>query len=123
MKIKKGRDREIESYSAFFDNAKGSSTGLADALHGRNVSDVFVCGLATDVCVGKLKRERQAELTMYRLPSAPSPFCQEVGAVARFGARTRQPVRGRPECLPERLQPGVVAPPTLWASSDRLSSP
>ena len=59
IQIKKGRNREIESYSAFFDNAKGSSTGLADELHARNVSDVFVCGLATDVCVGEMRRERQ----------------------------------------------------------------
>ncbi|XP_037070768.1 nicotinamidase-like [Pollicipes pollicipes] len=50
--IKKGYDPEIDSYSAFFDNAKISDTGLSRQLRQRGVTDVFVCGIATDVCVG-----------------------------------------------------------------------
>ena len=50
--IKKGHNPEIDSYSAFFDNAKLSDTGLSRQLRQRGVTDVFVCGIATDVCVG-----------------------------------------------------------------------
>ncbi|XP_043212015.1 nicotinamidase-like, partial [Amphibalanus amphitrite] len=50
--IKKGHNPEIDSYSAFFDNAKISDTGLSRQLRQRGVTDVFVCGIATDVCVG-----------------------------------------------------------------------
>jgi len=50
--IKKGYNPEIDSYSAFFDNAKISDTGLSRQLRQRGVTDVFVCGIATDICVG-----------------------------------------------------------------------
>jgi nicotinamidase/pyrazinamidase len=44
-------DKEIDSYSGFFDNGKKKATGLAPYLAGRNVSSVFVAGLAADYCV------------------------------------------------------------------------
>ena len=44
---------DIDSYSAFFDNAKLSKTCLEERVKKEGVSDVFVCGIATDVCVGK----------------------------------------------------------------------
>jgi nicotinamidase/pyrazinamidase len=47
----KGTDREIDSYSAFFDNGHRKSTGMGDYLKERCVRDVYVCGLATDYCV------------------------------------------------------------------------
>lgn len=46
----KGFDIGIDSYSGFIDEKK-NSTGLADKLRGDEVTDVYVCGLATDVCV------------------------------------------------------------------------
>ncbi|MGC9034818.1 MAG: bifunctional nicotinamidase/pyrazinamidase [Verrucomicrobiia bacterium] len=49
--IQKGTDPEIDSYSAFFDNARKKETGLADYLKAKNVSDIYVIGLATDYCV------------------------------------------------------------------------
>ena len=49
--FRKGIDRKIDSYSAFFDNAKRRSTGLADYLRQQSVNDIFICGLATDYCV------------------------------------------------------------------------
>lgn len=49
--VRKGMDREIDSYSGFADNAKGRATGLAGLLRERGVSEVFVAGLATDYCV------------------------------------------------------------------------
>lgn len=48
--IRKGMDRKVDSYSAFYDN-DGSSVGLGGYLRDRNVGEVYVCGLATDYCV------------------------------------------------------------------------
>jgi nicotinamidase/pyrazinamidase len=47
----KGTDPAIDSYSGFFDNGHRKSTGLGDYLRARGVTDVYVCGLATDYCV------------------------------------------------------------------------
>jgi nicotinamidase/pyrazinamidase len=47
----KGTDRNIDSYSAFFDNGHRKSTGLGDYLRERGVTDLYVLGLATDYCV------------------------------------------------------------------------
>ena len=49
--FQKGTDPEIDSYSGFFDNNRGRSTGLGDYLNGRGIGTVYVCGLATDYCV------------------------------------------------------------------------
>lgn len=47
----KGTDPELDSYSAFFDNAKLKSTGLGDYLKEKGVKQVYLVGLATDYCV------------------------------------------------------------------------
>ena len=47
----KGTDPSIDSYSAFFDNARQRSTGLADYLRAQGAEEVIVLGLATDYCV------------------------------------------------------------------------
>jgi len=53
--IRKGSDPGVDSYSGFRENhgPHGSrpSTGLAGWLRERGVDEVFVCGLARDVCV------------------------------------------------------------------------
>ena len=49
--IRKGANRHVDSYSAFFENDRRTPTGLAGYLRERNVARVFVCGLATDFCV------------------------------------------------------------------------
>jgi nicotinamidase/pyrazinamidase len=49
--FRKGMDKNIDSYSGFFDNGKRKSTGLAPYLKGRDVTSVFVAGLAADFCV------------------------------------------------------------------------
>lgn len=49
--VPKGTDANIDSYSGFFDNGHRKSTGLADYLRSKGVTDVFVCGIATDFCV------------------------------------------------------------------------
>jgi nicotinamidase/pyrazinamidase len=49
--IRKGFRREIDSYSAFFENDKRTRTGLAGYLRERGFERVFVVGLAFDFCV------------------------------------------------------------------------
>ncbi len=49
--FRKGMDTEIDSYSGFYDNGKRKNTGMSGYLKDRNVSEVFVCGLAADYCV------------------------------------------------------------------------
>jgi nicotinamidase/pyrazinamidase len=49
--FRKGTDRGIDSYSGFFDNGHRKRTGLGGYLKDRGVTDVHVCGLATDYCV------------------------------------------------------------------------
>lgn len=47
----KGTDATIDSYSGFFDNGKRKATGLGDWLKAKGVTEVLICGLATDYCV------------------------------------------------------------------------
>jgi nicotinamidase/pyrazinamidase len=49
--FRKGTDREIDSYSGFFDNGHRKATGLEDYLRERRAEQVFIVGLATDYCV------------------------------------------------------------------------
>jgi nicotinamidase/pyrazinamidase len=50
--LRKGLRREIDSYSAFFENDRTTATGLAGYLRERGVTRVFFAGLAYDYCVG-----------------------------------------------------------------------
>ena len=52
IRVKKGSNSNIDSYSAFFDNCKLSETNLDKELKSLNITDLYVCGLAGDVCVG-----------------------------------------------------------------------
>ena len=47
----KGIERNIDSYSTFFDNAHRRHTGLADYLKKRSIEDIYLMGLALDYCV------------------------------------------------------------------------
>jgi len=49
--FRKGTNPEIDSYSGFYDNGHLKSTGLADYLKGRKITDVYIAGLAGDFCV------------------------------------------------------------------------
>jgi nicotinamidase/pyrazinamidase len=50
--LRKGFRREIDSYSAFYENDRTTSTGLAGYLRERGLRRVFLVGLAYDFCVG-----------------------------------------------------------------------
>jgi len=49
--LRKGTKPTLDSYSAFYENDKKTLTGLSSYLKGMGVQDVYLCGLATDVCV------------------------------------------------------------------------
>jgi len=50
--LRKGFSPQIDSYSAFFENDRVTSTGLGDYLRDQNIARVFLVGLAYDYCVG-----------------------------------------------------------------------
>lgn len=49
--FRKGMDKNIDSYSGFFDNGKKKATGMGPYLKGREITSIYVCGLAADYCV------------------------------------------------------------------------
>jgi nicotinamidase/pyrazinamidase len=49
--LRKGMERSIDSYSAFYENDRRTHTGLAGYLRERDFARVFVAGLAFDFCV------------------------------------------------------------------------
>jgi len=49
--LRKGIHAAVDSYSAFLEADRKTTTGLGALLRARGVGRVFVCGLATDFCV------------------------------------------------------------------------
>ena len=49
--IRKGIHVDIDSYSTFMENDKSTITGLSGYLHEHSITEVYLCGIATDVCV------------------------------------------------------------------------
>jgi nicotinamidase/pyrazinamidase len=49
--VRKGFRREVDSYSAFFENDRTTPTGLQGYLATRGISRLVMVGLATDFCV------------------------------------------------------------------------
>ena len=49
--VRKGFRAELDSYSAFFENDRTTTTGLDGWLRQRGFGTLFLCGLATDFCV------------------------------------------------------------------------
>ncbi|HSX12075.1 MAG TPA: bifunctional nicotinamidase/pyrazinamidase [Rhabdochlamydiaceae bacterium] len=47
----KGSDKWVDSYSAFFDNARLRATGLEEYLKTRGINELYIAGVATDYCV------------------------------------------------------------------------
>lgn len=50
--IRKGINKDIDSYSGFFENDQSTSTGLSGFLANIGVNRVFVCGIVYEFCVG-----------------------------------------------------------------------
>jgi nicotinamidase/pyrazinamidase len=49
--IRKGYHKDIDSYSAFIEADRRTTTGLAAYLSAREIDTVYIAGLATDFCV------------------------------------------------------------------------
>ncbi len=49
--IRKGFHPQVDSYSAFMEADRSTTTGLAAYLQARGLRKAYVCGLATDFCV------------------------------------------------------------------------
>ncbi|GGG51209.1 bifunctional nicotinamidase/pyrazinamidase [Bizionia arctica] len=49
--FRKGTDKNIDSYSAFYDNCHLKATGLASYLKEKGTTELYLCGLAADICV------------------------------------------------------------------------
>lgn len=49
--IRKGFHRDVDSYSAFVEADRRTTTGLAAYLQARGITTLYLCGLATDYCV------------------------------------------------------------------------
>ena len=50
--IRKGHRQHMDSYSAFYEADGKTPTGLTGYLRDRGLTQVYLCGLATDFCVG-----------------------------------------------------------------------
>ena len=51
LAVRKGFRREIDSYSAFYENDRATPTGLSGYLRERGLTRVILAGLALDFCV------------------------------------------------------------------------
>ena len=49
--LRKGLNPEVDSYSAFFENDRRTTTGLAGYLKAKQITKLYMVGLATDFCV------------------------------------------------------------------------
>lgn len=69
--LRKGYNRDIDSYSAFFENDRTTPTGLGGYLAERGLTRCFIAGLAYDYCVGYSALDaRQVGLQAYVLRDA-----------------------------------------------------
>lgn len=82
MVIRKGFRAEVDSYSAFMENDKQTTTGLAGCLTERGLRRVFVCGLATDVCVKSTALDARAACFNVVLIEAASRGIDKGGSMA-----------------------------------------
>ena len=58
--IRKGFHRDVDSYSAFMEADRRTSTGLAAYLKARGITKLYLCGLATDYCVAWSAQDARA---------------------------------------------------------------
>lgn len=55
--FRKGNNENIDSYSAFFENDKETSTGLVNWLKELKIQRIFFTGLAEDICVASSAKD------------------------------------------------------------------
>ncbi|MGG5578374.1 bifunctional nicotinamidase/pyrazinamidase [Myroides sp. C15-4] len=75
--FRKGMNKHIDSYSGFYDNNKVNTTGLLGYLKDKQVTEVYVCGLAAEFCVFYTARDaKEAGFKTYFLDFATKPISQ-----------------------------------------------
>lgn len=73
--FRKGTDSEIDSYSGFYDNGHRKSTGLAGYLSDKQAKEVYIAGLAGDICVYLTALDSIAEkFTTFIVEDATKPL-------------------------------------------------
>ncbi len=90
--LRKGFRRDIDSYSAFFENDRRTPTGLEGYLRNRGIGSLFLCGLATDYCVA-YSAEDAARLGF--AVTVIEDACRGIGLPLPDGTTTMQAARAR----------------------------
>lgn len=103
-KVYKGTNPEVDSYSVFWDNKKLSDTSLCSLLKQKGISDVYVCGLAYDVCVGEFAWHKQHASFGQYWNNQADVFSSSLLMFIR-SYRIRLAVSGIPNSLDWRLLP------------------
>ncbi|HEY8780734.1 MAG TPA: bifunctional nicotinamidase/pyrazinamidase [Mucilaginibacter sp.] len=76
--LRKGTDPEIDSYSGFYDNGHQKATGLAGYLRDKNIDEVYLTGLAGDICVYYTAKDSLHEkFKTFIIEDATRPLSQE----------------------------------------------
>ena len=101
--VRKGFRPEIDSYSAFFENDRVTSTGLAGYLRERGFKRIFFVGLATDFCVA-YSAEDAARLGFEAF--VIDDGCRGIGMPVAGGGTTIEAARNRLEGLGVRYVSG-----------------
>lgn len=69
--LRKGFHKDVDSYSAFMEADRKTSTGLAAYLRNRQIDTLYIVGLATDFCVAWTALDaREAGFTVYVVEDA-----------------------------------------------------
>lgn len=92
--VRKGFRRGIDSYSAFFENDRTTSTALAEWLRARGFRRLFFAGLALDFCVA-CSAEDAARLGFESFVIVDA--CRGVGLPVEGGGTTIEAARARME--------------------------
>ncbi|MEC4051886.1 bifunctional nicotinamidase/pyrazinamidase [Myroides odoratimimus] len=76
--FRKGMNVEVDSYSGFYDNDNQYSTGLLGFLKDKEVTELYVCGLAAEFCVYfSAKDAHEAGIKTFFLNFATKPITED----------------------------------------------
>ena len=94
--IRKGYHRDIDSYSAFYENDRRTPTGLGAYLRERELTRIFIAGLALDYCVRfSAEDARDQGLTVLLVEDA----CRGIGVGDSMAAAQRSFAERNIGCL------------------------
>ncbi|CAF2712154.1 unnamed protein product [Rotaria sp. Silwood2] len=119
--IRKGIDPDIDSYSAFADNNQAQKTELDKKLRERNVTRVFVAGLATDYCVSATALDAfNLNYTTYLIEDATTTTVRPT--TITIATTTVRPTTARPTTTTTTVRPTTTtttARPTITTTTVR----